>query len=334
MQRDVRIEELKTLVALVECGSLASAAQILGRTESALSLQLRRLETAVGVPLLKRVGRRLALNTNGQIVLSHAKRMLKLQKELRDQVHSGLGEIIQYTPSPESENIQKTIAETIGVTYSDRPLRITTDADGELASIKPMRSFREQLPFALLRDAYDKWRQSALEELAIEFSEIIASSDRLTGSYAIEVYKNVREEPLLLSLKVGSGIGSRIEIKPSNRATNVSPNEQGRIEVYKSSALIGAPTYYSGACHICGYYLHLMESLILPCRDERGDVCILVISEISEDERYAMPSQVGNRIWVPEQVMLSIEDKTGLYPFINGLYVDIHGVQAEALSFA
>jgi DNA-binding transcriptional LysR family regulator len=67
---------LRSFVAVVECGSLASAAARMGRSESALSLQMARLEDVIGRRLFDRDGRSLKLNASGSAVLGHARSIL------------------------------------------------------------------------------------------------------------------------------------------------------------------------------------------------------------------------------------------------------------------
>lgn len=67
---------LRNFVAVVDCGSLASAAVRVGRSESALSLQMARLEDIVGQALFDRDGRALKLNRIGSLLLPHARSIL------------------------------------------------------------------------------------------------------------------------------------------------------------------------------------------------------------------------------------------------------------------
>ena len=72
---------LRTLVAVHELGSFARAARRVGRSESAISLQLKRLEEQCGTPLLHRSGRRMVLSDAGSRVLGYARRLLALNDE-------------------------------------------------------------------------------------------------------------------------------------------------------------------------------------------------------------------------------------------------------------
>jgi DNA-binding transcriptional LysR family regulator len=72
------MDVLRTFVTGFELGSFARAADRLGRSQSAVSTQLRKLEDQVGQPLVQKSGRGLALTTAGESLLSYAKRLLEL----------------------------------------------------------------------------------------------------------------------------------------------------------------------------------------------------------------------------------------------------------------
>jgi DNA-binding transcriptional LysR family regulator len=67
---------LRSFVAVADCGSLAAAAIRVNRSESALSLQMQRLEDIVGQPLFDRDGRALKLNGTGGWLLAHSRAIL------------------------------------------------------------------------------------------------------------------------------------------------------------------------------------------------------------------------------------------------------------------
>ena len=76
MLPDLPSQLLRSFVAVVDCGSLAEAARRLDRSDSALSLQMSRLEDLVGQPLFDRDGRTLRLNQTGSQLLGHARAIL------------------------------------------------------------------------------------------------------------------------------------------------------------------------------------------------------------------------------------------------------------------
>jgi DNA-binding transcriptional LysR family regulator len=72
---------LRTFLAFVDGGSLARAAAIVGRSPSAVTAQMQRLEEAISVPLLARDGRGRALTPVGQELANHARRILAAHRE-------------------------------------------------------------------------------------------------------------------------------------------------------------------------------------------------------------------------------------------------------------
>lgn len=86
---NIDMDVLRTFVTGVDFGSFARAADRLGRSPSAISLQLRKLEEQTGQTLFQKHGRRLALTEAGEIMIGYARRILDLNDEAR-YVLSGL----------------------------------------------------------------------------------------------------------------------------------------------------------------------------------------------------------------------------------------------------
>ena len=83
---DVRM--LRSFVSVVETGSVTETARRLGRTQPAISLQLRSLEELTGKMLLRHEGGGTVLTNDGDIVLSYAKSILRLHDELLSRLAS------------------------------------------------------------------------------------------------------------------------------------------------------------------------------------------------------------------------------------------------------
>jgi DNA-binding transcriptional LysR family regulator len=75
-------------VAGIDAGSFAQAADRLGRSTSAVSAQLKKLEDQVGTELVRKSGRGLALTDSGDLMLSYARRLLALNDEAISAVRS------------------------------------------------------------------------------------------------------------------------------------------------------------------------------------------------------------------------------------------------------
>ena len=75
------LDLLRTLVAAVDQGTLRQAARVIGRTESAVSLQMKRLDDLAGAKLLEKKGRRLRLTPAGELMVVYARRFMDLNYE-------------------------------------------------------------------------------------------------------------------------------------------------------------------------------------------------------------------------------------------------------------
>jgi len=74
---------LRTFVAVVEAKGFTRAAGFVNLTQSAVSLHIKRLEKQVGRRLFDRTASKLALTSDGDILLSYAKRILALEEEVK-----------------------------------------------------------------------------------------------------------------------------------------------------------------------------------------------------------------------------------------------------------
>ena len=75
------MEILRTFVAAAELRSFTKAGQSIHRTQSAVSMQLKRLENDLGRRLFERNARRVRLTPDGEILLHYARRLLRLHDE-------------------------------------------------------------------------------------------------------------------------------------------------------------------------------------------------------------------------------------------------------------
>ena len=73
--------QLKSFIAIADTGTFGKAAQTVNRTQSAISLQIQKIEEQLGCPLFDRSARRVTLTPQGEIFLGYARRILQLQAE-------------------------------------------------------------------------------------------------------------------------------------------------------------------------------------------------------------------------------------------------------------
>ena len=81
MIRNMDLTALRSFVTVAETGKVTAAATRLNLTQSAVSMQLKRLEEMLDQPLLDRAGRGVALTSQGEQLLSYARRMIALNDE-------------------------------------------------------------------------------------------------------------------------------------------------------------------------------------------------------------------------------------------------------------
>lgn len=81
MSTEFDLSLLRTFLAIVETGGLTSAGRLVGRTQPAISHQVKRLEETVGHPLFGADKRHLTLTREGELLLEYARTMLQLNDE-------------------------------------------------------------------------------------------------------------------------------------------------------------------------------------------------------------------------------------------------------------
>lgn len=72
---------LRSFVAISQSGSITAASRLVGRTQSAVSVQMQRLSDTVGQPLLHRNAHGVQLTSAGEKLLVHARRILNTHDE-------------------------------------------------------------------------------------------------------------------------------------------------------------------------------------------------------------------------------------------------------------
>lgn len=79
---NIDIDLVRTFATIARLGSFTKSAELLGRQQSTISLQVSRLEQAIGTQLLERSPRSVRVTTEGRVFLDYALRMLDLNDEL------------------------------------------------------------------------------------------------------------------------------------------------------------------------------------------------------------------------------------------------------------
>lgn len=92
----MEIDALKSLLAFVDTGSITRAAQQVNRTQSAISMQMKKLESDLDKVLFEKHGRNLILTKDGHALVGYAKQLVAHYDNTLCQIkNSGLAERIR-----------------------------------------------------------------------------------------------------------------------------------------------------------------------------------------------------------------------------------------------
>ncbi len=81
MAAPLDLDQVQTFLAIADSGSFTRAADAVNRTQSAVSMQMRRLEERIGKPLFSKDGRNNRLTEDGERLLAYARKLVRLNQE-------------------------------------------------------------------------------------------------------------------------------------------------------------------------------------------------------------------------------------------------------------
>jgi len=79
--RNLPIDLIRTLITISEVGGYTRAAKVLGRTQPAITLQIKRLEALVNAKLVSQLGQKSILTDDGQMLAVYARKILRLNDD-------------------------------------------------------------------------------------------------------------------------------------------------------------------------------------------------------------------------------------------------------------
>lgn len=80
--KQLSLDVLRSFVTIVDVGNFQRAGEILGRSQPAISLQIKKLEQQVNKKLFNKVGQSYQVSTDGSWLYEHAKQMLKINDNI------------------------------------------------------------------------------------------------------------------------------------------------------------------------------------------------------------------------------------------------------------
>lgn len=135
LKRNLDMEALRALVAVADLASFSNAALQLGRTQSAVSLQIKRLEEMLGQVLLRRVqGRVDGATSEGQALIAYARQILRLNDEAYGCVaqDTAVGTLRIGLPEELMESVFPSAMPRFQALYPRMQLRLQSDTSASL----------------------------------------------------------------------------------------------------------------------------------------------------------------------------------------------------------
>ena len=125
---------LKTFLAVCETGSFTAAAEQVGRTQSAVSLQIQRLEISLGRPLFVRGGGAFEMTEHAALLQSHAKRILDCVAEAQAAFDVGSvdGVVVLGIPEDYAPRILSDVLRSFTQLYPDATINLVMDESRQL----------------------------------------------------------------------------------------------------------------------------------------------------------------------------------------------------------
>jgi len=226
--KNISTDSLRTFVMVVEVGGFAKAGDLLGLSQPAVSLQIKRLEDLLGYKLFKKQGQRQVLNQYGELLLPMAKQMMQYNDAILQQFTSEsiTGKVRLGIPSEFAARILPSIIGDFVSLYPEVSLEVKSRLSKHLLSASRQDQFDLVLALneRLNSDKFPIFMQDALVwvgDLAQAKNEVVTlvtapegciyrrrATDALKSAnikYRI-VYSNADLTGLIAAIKEGLGI--------------------------------------------------------------------------------------------------------------------------------
>ncbi len=130
----LELDLLRTLVAIAETGNFSAAGERLGRTPSAISMQVKKLEELLGATAFVRDSRSVQLTRDGEALLQHARRVLSLNQEIMTRFISPdlVGQVRLGAPDDVAERFLPSMLRQFGESHPGIILDVTVDGTQRL----------------------------------------------------------------------------------------------------------------------------------------------------------------------------------------------------------
>jgi DNA-binding transcriptional LysR family regulator len=197
--KNLSLDGLRTFVAVVELGGFAKAGDLLGLSQPAVSLQIKRLEDLLGRRLFKKQGQRQVLNQYGEMLLPLAKQMLQYNDAILQQFtsESVTGKVRLGIPSEFAARLLPAIIGDFVALYPDVALEVKSRLSKHLLSVSRKDQF--DLVLALNEDLESATLPSFMQDQLVWVGDLsLAHRDVITLVTAPEgcIYRRRATEAL------------------------------------------------------------------------------------------------------------------------------------------
>ena len=207
------------IVAVADAGNISRAAEVVHRSQSAVSMQIKTLETALGKPLFVRKPRSVVPTQDGEVLLAYARRMLALRDEawaavVRPDV---TGRVSIGVPDDYASSLLPPILKKFSATYPKVEIRVVglpsvalapmvKDGSVDLVCATRVKGLAgeflrlEPMVWAASPSAHDIWRERPLP-IAVFLPGSVARENAIRSlEHARISYRTSYESPSLMGL--------------------------------------------------------------------------------------------------------------------------------------
>ncbi|TDF39210.1 LysR family transcriptional regulator [Alteromonadaceae bacterium M269] len=141
--KNIPIDVLRTFITIVELDSFTQAGSLLGRSQPAISLQIKRLESMFDQKLISKRGQSIELTVAGEKLLGYARRILAINDEAVANLTTTnvSGEIKLGIPSEFAATLLPRVLSQFVKTYPNINLSVTSDLSCNLVKSLPNQHF-------------------------------------------------------------------------------------------------------------------------------------------------------------------------------------------------
>jgi DNA-binding transcriptional LysR family regulator len=151
--RNLDIAVLRSFLLIADGLSFAEAAERVGRSPSAVSLQIQRLEADLGAPVFRRNSREVELTLAGERLLGFARRILRANDEAMVAFRSGAASAGPLRFGTTQDFAEAVLPKVLGRFADDHPaVELTLQVDRSARLVEAVQEGRLDLAIAIRRD--------------------------------------------------------------------------------------------------------------------------------------------------------------------------------------